>query len=333
MENPAARGRHSHDRNQIMALNEQLQAWQQRYPGPSLAVHDFDADGICSAALYKRRLHGETQVVSSRLHLPPLQLPANLVYLLDLSCPELALPWPQPTIVIDHHPPPQQIPENALLLHRADRCSSWLVHELFWGDNGEHGWIAVLGILSDLGDSVPSPLLERELERWGMNQLRQITSLINSAHRAGGDCNQALEALMEHDSPTQLLHSQTACVNYLRDCQRKVKKRLGLAKQVPAVQRGQLALIEFHSDCPIQSIVAQIWKARLADKVVLAANVRTDRAEVQISARSRGQLNAIQILAKLGMQVRGHARSAGAVLTPQEWETFLERFYAYPHQR
>lgn len=316
-----------------MALTTALQAWQQRHPGPALAVHDFDADGICAAALFKRRLGGVTQIVKGRLQLPTLQRPAQLVYLLDLSCPEREFPWAQPTIVIDHHPLPQNPPENALLLHRPDRCTAWLAHELFWGEGGPHGWIAALGILSDLGDSVPSPLLQGELERWGMNPLRQVTSLINSAHRAGGDCDQALQALLEHDSPSQLLHSQAPSVTHLRQCQRKVKKRLGQAKQVPAVQRGQLALIQFESDCPVQSIIAQIWKARLADRVVLAANLRTDRPEVHLSARSRGGLNAIQILAALGLTVRGHAQSAGAVLTPQEWETFLETFNAYSHQR
>jgi single-stranded DNA-specific DHH superfamily exonuclease len=310
-----------------------LKAWQERYPGPALAVHDFDADGICAAALFKRCLGGSTQVVSGRLHLPLLEQPAELVYLLDLSCPEREFPWAQPTIVIDHHPLPRLAPANALLLHRLDRCTAWLAHELFWGEGGPHAWIAALGILSDLGDSVASPLLRGELERWGINPLRQVTSLINSAHRAGGSCQLALQALLEHDSPPHLLHSQQPAVTYLRQCQRKVKKRLGQAKQVAPQQRGQLAVIQFESDCPVQSIIAQIWKARLANRVVLAANRRTDRPEVHVSARSRGGLNAIEILAGLGLTVRGHAQSAGAVLTPQQWETFMETFSAYSHQR
>ncbi|MBS2040172.1 DHH family phosphoesterase [bacterium] len=314
-----------------MALREQLQAWQERFPGPSLALHDFDADGICAAALYKRSLGGVTQVARSRLNLPALQQPAELIYMLDLSCPEHAPPWSQPTVVIDHHPHPEKLPENLLLLHRADRCSAWLAHELFCGQDSQLEWIAALGILSDLGDSANSPLLQAELQRWGTNPLRQITSLINSAYRADGDCKQALDALMEHDSPSQLLHSSHSSVAYLRECQRKVRKRLGQAKQVPAVKRGQLALVQFQSDCPVQSIIAQIWKARLADRVVLAANLRTDRPEVHLSVRSRGNLNAIEILGRLGLVVRGHSQSAGAVLTPVEWETFLETFYANPH--
>ena len=317
-----------------MSLIPQIEEWSVRYPGPVTAVHDYDADGVCSAALWKLRWGGTTQVVTDRQALPTLSHPAKLVYLLDLSCPEERFPWNLPTIVIDHHPLPQQVPGDTLLLHRQDRCAAWLTHELLWGEaDSPHAWIAVLGILSDLGDSVPSELLQGQLQRWGLNPLRQLTSLVNSAYRAAGDCDQALLALISHDSPSAMLRSEQACVAYLRECQRKVRKRLGQAKQIPVVKRGQVALVQFSSDCPIQSIVAQIWKSRLADSVVVAANLRTDLAEVQISARSRGTLDAIKILSKLGLRVRGHSQSAGAILKPEQWEQFLETFYAHSHQR
>ncbi len=334
MENSSSCRRHTHDRHQTVALNASLEEWSRRYPGQVTAVHDFDADGLCAAALWKLRLGGSTQVVTGRQSLPNLQNPAQLVYLLDLSCPEKTFPWPSPTVVIDHHPLPQQPPPNTLLLHRHDRCTSWLTHELLWGEaDSQHAWIAVLGILSDLGDSNPSQLLQSQLQRWGLNPLRQLTSLVNSAHRAAGDCDQALLALTLHDSPSQMLRSEHPSVVYLRDCQRKVRKRLGQAKQVPAVKRGQVALVQFSSDCPIQSVIAQIWKSRLADHVVVAANCRNDLAQVQVSARSRGSLDAIQILGQIGLTVRGHAQSAGAVLEPSEWEKFLEKFYAHSHKR
>lgn len=334
MEDPPSRGGYAHDRHQIVALNALLEEWSRLHPGPVTALHDFDADGLCAAALWKLCLNGTTQVVTGRQSLPELQNPAQLVYLLDLSCPEETFPWQLPTVVIDHHPLPLQPPPNTLLLHRPDRCTAWLAHELLWGEHDSpHAWIAALGILSDLGDSVPSELLQGQLQRWGLNPLRQLTSLVNSAHRAAGDCDQALLALTSHNSPSEMLRSDHSSVVYLRDCQRKVRKRLGQAKQVPAVKRGKIALVQFASDCPIQSVVAQIWKARLADHVVVAANCRSDLPQVQISARSRGSLNAIQILDQIGLTVRGHAQSAGAVLEPNQWEQFLEKFYAYPHQR
>lgn len=305
-----------------------------RYPGEVTAIHDFDADGLCAAALWKLRWEGSTQVVKGRQFLPQLENPARLVFLLDLACPEESFPWQLPTVVIDHHPLPQQPPPHTLLLHRQDRCTTWLAHELFWAEqDGPHAWIAALGILSDLGDSASSPLLHGQLNRWGINPLRQLTSLVNSAHRAAGDCDQALLALLNHDSPSAMLKSEHPSVVYLRDCQRKVRKRLGQAKQIPAVKHGQLALVEISADCPIQSVIAQIWKSRLAHHVVVVANRRSDIEEVHISARSRGGLDAIQFLEQLGLTVRGHAQSAGAVLKPQQWEQFLEAFHAHSHQR
>ena len=307
--------------------------WLERYPGATTALHDFDADGLAAAALWKLRLGGSTQVVRARQNLPALENPAQLVFLLDLSCPEERFPWDLPTIVIDHHPLPERTPPETLLVHDKGRCTAWLTYDTLWPEDSSHAWIAVLGILSDLGDSIPSPLLQGQLERWGMNPLRQLTSLINSAHRAAGDCDQALLALLTHHSPSEMLRSEQPSVVYLRDCQRKVRKRLGQAKQIPPVKRGQIALVQFESDCPIQSVIAQIWKSRLADHVVLVANRRTDVDEVHISARSRGALDASKILAKIGLTVRGHAQSAGAILKPEQWEQFLENFYAYPHQR
>ena len=313
--------------SKAVALKEQLQQWRQRHPGPTTAVHDFDADGLCAAALWKRSLGGTTQVVRGRKTLPVLQHPAKLAFVLDLSCPEERFPWDMPTVVIDHHPPPARLPAETLLLHRTDRCTAWMAHDLLGGPD----WIAVLGILSDLGDSSPSPLLQGQLQQWGLNPLRQLTSLVNSAHRADGDCDQALEALMQHESPSQMIRSDHPSVAYLRDCQRKVRKRLGQAKQASPTCYGNIALVEFRSDCPVQSIIAQIWKSRLADKVVLVANLRSDRAEVHLSARSRGNLSAIETLGDRGLVLRGHSNSAGAVLTPEEWQNFLETLRANSH--
>lgn len=329
MEGPPPRRCHPPPRHQAVAVAD----WLARYPGPVTALHDFDADGLAAAALWKLRLGGTTQVVRVRQHLPALAHPAQLVFLLDLSCPEERFPWKLPTVVIDHHPLPERTPPETLLVHDKSRCSAWLTHETFWSENSPHDWIAVLGILSDLGDSVASPLLQNQLERWGMNPLRQLTSLVNSAHRAAGDCDLALSALLNHSSPIDMLRSQHPSVVYLRDCQRKVRKRLGQAKQVSPVKRGRVALVQFESDCPIQSVIAQIWKSRLAEHVVVVANRRTDVAEVHISARSRGALDASKTLAQIGLTVRGHAQSAGAVLQPEQWDQFLEKFYAYPHQR
>ncbi len=313
---------------------QDLQEWRQNHPGPSLAVHDFDADGLTSAALWKLACQGELEVTPSRQALPSLDKPCQLVYLLDISCPEDRFPWDSPTIVIDHHLPPA-VPPPCLMLNGHDWqpriCTSLLTHWLFFGDHSQHAWIAAAGALSDLGDKANFELLQKPLDQWGSQKMRNLTSLINSAHRAEGDCSQVITALLEHTDPGHLLRSDHSSVVYMRECQEKVRGRLGAAKTAAPKFFGNLAVIQFSSDCPVQSIIAQIWRTRLPNYVVLVANLRKDRPQVQLSARSKAPLSAIEQLASRGLTLRGHPGSAGTVLTPSQWQSFLENQLAHPN--
>jgi single-stranded-DNA-specific exonuclease len=317
-----------------MALDlwrNQLQSFRCEHPGPAWAVHDFDADGLCAAALWKLACGGELRATPSRQHLPSLGPQPASVYLLDLSCPEGSFPWSSPTVVIDHHPPPLN-PAPCLMLNshtwKPPACTSLLTHWLYFGDHSDHAWIAAVGALSDLGDGAEFALLKSALDRWGGSKMRKLTSLINSAHRADGDSSQAIAALLEHPDPAALLASKRPSVVYLRRCQKKVRRRLNEARSAAPSFFGNLAIVQIASDCPVQSIIAQIWRSRLPDHVVLVANLRSDRALVQLSARSRAPLNAIEQLQGRGLMVRGHAGSAGAVLAPEEWQSFWEGQHA-----
>jgi len=320
-----------------MALDQwrqQLQRFGAEHPGPARAVHDFDADGLCSAALWKLATQGDLMVAPSRQILPVLEADLAAVYLLDLSCPEQAFPWSSATVVIDHHPPPERLP-NCLMLNTHDwkppACTSLLTHWLYFGEHSPHAWIAAAGALSDLGDKAEFPLLQNSLKQWGLPKMRKLTSLINSAHRAEGDCQPAIDALLEHSDPLSLLRSDHPGVVYLRECQDRVRRRLNHARSAHPLFFGNLAVVQFASDCPVQSIIAQIWRTRLPTHIVLVANQRTDRPVVQLSARSKAPLHAIQFLQERGLSVKGHAGSAGAVLSPEQWELFLVTQHAsYP---
>ena len=321
-----------------MALDRwriQLSEWRSGHPGATTAVHDFDADGLCSAALWKLACHGSLSVAPNRQELPPLTgEPLATVYLLDLSCPEERFPWPWPTVVIDHHSPPKSIP-NCLMLNCHDwqppACTSLMVHWLLWGDDSPHAWIAAVGALSDLGDAAPFEILQNQLARWGEGQMRQLTSLVNSPHRADGDCSMAVTALLEHGDPTSMLRSQDPAVLYLRQCRSKVRKRLNQAKGAAPTFFGNLAVVEFSSDCSVQSIIAQIWRMKLPGHVILVANRRSDRAQVHLSARSKAPLNAIEELQERGLRLRGHPGSAGTVLSSDQWDEFRSRLHAHSH--
>jgi single-stranded-DNA-specific exonuclease len=319
---------------QVEAWRAELQAWRAAHPGPALAVHDYDADGLSAAALWAKACGGQLQSSHSRRHLPPLLHPAESVYLLDLSCGDGPLPWSQPTAVIDHHMP-SATPPPCLMFNVHDweppACTSLLVHWLLLGADSPHAWIAAVGALSDLGDAAPYALLQNQLRHHGKTKMRDLVSLINSAHRAEGDPGQGLVALLEHPDPNRLLRSKHGSVLYLRDCQAKVRSRLNAARKAAPRFLGRFAVIEIESDCPVQSIVAQIWRSRLRDALILVANRRTDREEVQLSARCGASDSVVAELARLGLEVRGHKRSAGAILAPEVWETFLKNLEGSSH--
>lgn len=314
------------------AWTAQLNLWQEQNPQPGMcAVHDFDADGISAAALWSQATGGKLLATNSRQHLPIPEEHYSAVVLLDLSCPDERFPWPQPTLVIDHHPPPK-VPPPCLMFNTHDWtppiCTSLMVHQLWWGNDSPRAWIAAVGALSDLGDGAPWPLLQDQIARHGLAKFRQLVSLINSPHRVDGDCTQAVEALLAHDKPAHFLRSKHPGVDYLRECQDRVRRRLNQARNAQPQYWGQLALVEFDSDCSIQAIIAQIWKNRLPDHFVVAANRRSDQSIVQLSGRCRAPLNVIEGAAQFGLTLRGHPRSAGAVLSAKEWQSVKERLCA-----
>lgn len=301
----------------------QLEGWLALHSQARWAIHDFDADGICAAALWYSVTSSQLLCVNSRQHLPAPPAQAQALALLDLSCPAENLPWNLPTVVIDHHPLPPQ-PASCLLLSSADwqpsPCTALLVHALLLGEDSPRAWVAAVGALSDLGDQAPFDLLQNQLGKYGKNSLQQVVSLVNSPHRMDGDCQQAVTALLEHDKPNHLLRSKHPAVTYLRDCQAQVKREIHLAHRAQPHLLNHLAILEISSPCSVQSLLAQTWRTRLPDHLILAANRRPDRPEVQISARARRPVNVIEGFAPFGLQLRGHPSSAGAVLRPEQWE-------------
>lgn len=117
------------------AWTAQIHHWQEQNPQPVCAVHDFDADGITAAALWKQATGGSLLATTSRQQLPVPEEHYRGVVLLDLSCPEGPFPWQQPTLVIDHHTPPEA-PPQCLMVNTHDwtpaTCTALMVHQLWW---------------------------------------------------------------------------------------------------------------------------------------------------------------------------------------------------------
>ncbi len=308
------------------------------HPGRWRVVHDFDADGICSAALWALRQPGELMAVPSRQSWPELG-PAELVVVLDLACPNGGFPWPSSTLVIDHHALPEATPANVLVINPRScssgtgqvPCTALLVAELT-DPPPERRWIAAVGALSDLGDQAPFPLLQEQIRVHGRRVLRQVSGLVNAPHRARAQPAVAVQALLEERTPKQFLRSTSGSLAYLRDCQERVQTRVRQAQRQTAKLYGPVALLELESDCNVQSILAQSWKNRLPGHWVVVANLHEGR--VHISARCRADQELLSPLQSLGLPVQGHPSSAGAVISPEQWQAFKERLSAtHPYQR
>jgi hypothetical protein len=77
-----------------------------------------------------------------------------------------------------------------------------------------------------------------------------------------------------------------------------VKAELDVAKRVGPKVRDEVALIRFHSPCQIHPLVAQQWRGRLKDKIVLAANTGYRPGWVHFAARTGTDRNLIDFLAE-----------------------------------
>jgi single-stranded-DNA-specific exonuclease len=307
----------------LTEFRQQLQGWLQRHPGPGCVIHDFDADGISSAALWLRHYPEDRPLCAIRRDRWPEPTSARQCFL-DL-CPQQG----QGALVIDHHPPPDQTQHLILSAYnwQPTPCTSLLLQQLL--DSPWH-WLAALGALSDLGEKAPFPLLQEQLAQWGKGRMQNLASLINSAHRAGGQPQLALQALLEHPDPLELSQSRHSAVEELRAYQDKVRQRLAEAKKTAPRFFGPLAVLEFASDCSVQGLLAQIWRTRLPKYLVLAANVRQDLDQVHLSGRcSRGR-QLVEEAAARGLKLQGHPQSAGAVLSQQAWQQWKESQSAYP---
>ena len=166
--------------------------------------------------------------------------------------------------------------------------------------------------------------------RFGKTALREAATLVNAPRRtASADPSPALALLMRCGSPKELLkggHPETAMLHAARA---EVAAALESAKRAPPVLRGDVALIRFASPCQIHPLVAQAWRGRLRDKIVIAANAGYRAGWVHFAARSATGHNLVEFLARhrpagAGAEYgNGHAQATGGALRPDDWKAFL----------
>jgi single-stranded-DNA-specific exonuclease len=231
----------------------------------TVILHDFDADGVTAGVVLQRALEraGFTDVVrviptrerdawaKSNRALLAAHEPGAL-FVLDLGSRDEPLA-DVPTCIIDHHRP-DGTPPGALLISAYTwepiPNTSILVYDLCGAiaDVTNLDWIAAIGVLSDVGEKAPFPLLAEVRKRHSMKDLKEATALVNAARRASGYRPEvAARALLEHSSARELVTSTGEDVAWLREARAEVQRELTEAKKAAPRFSGNVALVRIRA--------------------------------------------------------------------------------------
>lgn len=248
------------------------------------------------------------------------------------------LPKPQvPTILIDHHVP-TGLPENACVISGIEDdpipTSSLLAYRAMRSvaEVDDLLWLSAIGIIGDMAEKDGFLEMAEARERYGVTALRNAAALVNAPRRsASGDASAALELLLKADGPKAVLsgeHRETATLLAARE---EVKAELDRAKRAAPKIVGQVAIIRFHSPCQIHPLVAQSWRGRLKDKIVIAANTGYREGWVHFATRTSLDLDILEFLAAVAPPGadenygNGHRAASGGALRDKDWTFFVQK--------
>jgi single-stranded-DNA-specific exonuclease len=317
-----------------------FQDWLDQHGRTPLMLGHFDADGLSALAILARSLPGaEVRLVgkgetpwtgSVRTELEARR--PSAIIAIDLGVREGEIMRGTPACLIDHHVP-TGTPGEALVIS-GNGCEPEPTSALlaFWacGSPDDLLWLAALGLIGDMAEGAGFPELEAAQKRFGKTALRNAVSLVNAPRRtASADATPALALLMKCDSPKELLsgaHSETALLLAAKE---EVKAEMEVARRVAPKVRGEVALIPLDSPCQIHPLIAQQWRTRLRDKVVIAANKAYRPGWVHFAARTGAGHDLIRFFAErrpdgAGSEYgSGHKAASGGALKIPDWNRFI----------
>jgi single-stranded-DNA-specific exonuclease len=320
---------------------------QFRVDVPVLILGHNDADGLAASALlahvfsrqgrpsHVRILGRGENPWSEDIRTELSNSPVGGLIVTDLGVREGDILEGIKTVVIDHHVPTgvpgsatvisgirmEPVPTSSLLAYW---CASVMaeVDDLLW--------IAALGMIGDMAEKFGFPEMEQARKQYGITALREATALLNAPRRsAAGDAKPALDLLMKAKGPKEILsgeHPETALIQAARE---QVKLDLDAARRVPPKVKGDVALIRFHSPCQIHPLVAQAWRGRLRNNIVIAANTGYRPGWIHFATRTALDLDLIAFLrdhAPEGADENygsGHRQATGGALRPKNWNQFV----------
>ena len=324
---------------------------------PILIVGHFDADGLAAVAVLARAMRaqgidhavrilgkGENPWDAAFGEEVRARDPGGLI-VTDLGVRGEAVAAGVPTILIDHHVPTGDpgegtvaISGNGLVPEPTSALLAWWCARAL-GDADAWLWLAAIGLIGDMAPEDGFPELATAQARWGKTALRKAVSLINAPRRAAAaDAGPALALLLKADGPKDVLSGDYPETQVLLDAKAEVNAALAEAKRVPPRVQGDVALIRFASPCQIHPLIAQQWRGRLKDKIVLAANTGYRDGWVHFAARSASGRDLIAFLADhrpdgAGAHYgNGHVQATGGALRPAEWNAFV-RDLGFPFEQ
>lgn len=326
-------------------MDDALTAFGRR--GPIVVLSHFDADGLGAAAILVRAFRaagwaagplviGKTESpwdegVRDRLS----RLAPGGLIVADLGTRAEPVLLGCPTLIIDHHMPTGE-PRDAITISGNGLDPEPTTALLAWwaagalGDPSDLLWLAAIGLIGDMADGSGFPELAAAQARWGKTALRDATALINAPRRTAlADSAPALRLLMRADGPKAITKGDDVDVSALHAAKAEVRAAMDQGKRVPPLVAGEVALLLLNTPCQIHPLIAQQWRGRLKDKIVIAANRGYRTGWVHFSARSATGHDLIAFLAEHrpsgadGRYGNGHAQATGGALPIALWNQFV----------
>ncbi|WP_344695920.1 phosphoesterase [Sphingomonas rosea] len=308
-------------------------------PRPLILGH-FDADGLGAVAILARSLLGAEVRLVGKGETPwsdhvRAELEArrpSAIVATDLGVREGDILPGTPTCLLDHHVP-TGMPGDALVIS-GNGCTPEPTSALlaYWacGSPDPLLWLAAIGLIGDMAEEKGFAEMAAAQRRYGKTALRQAVSLINAPRRtAAADAAPALALLMKCDNPKELLSGEHPETALLLAAKEEVKGAMEVAKRIAPKVRGDVALIPVDSPCQIHPLIAQQWRTRLKDKVVIAANKAYRPGWVHFAARTAAGHDLIRFFADRRPQGAGseygsgHRAASGGALKIPDWNRFV----------
>ncbi len=260
-------------------------------------------------------------------------------------------------IMIDHHiPKDYDFPESTIYLNpqiegKTMPCAAYvydiccMISESF----DENLWIAAVGTIEDYGASDREDIIKACMKKYP-EMFEKIKSIDNSklfdttfglvgkiigaaplwASYQGAEL--ATKTLLEVDSPRDFLSLENDDVRLMFEkfSQIEAEIKKNVKRFQPDCKRyGPIMMYEISSEYPIKSNVSTIVSSRYPDNIIITIEKKTRYVSMSMRNQSgKFDLNRIITECIEGLDARGggHKKAAGASVSKDDIETFLERF-------